>query len=142
MAAYMRNRRALRRSVLLELAGGKCVVCETRENLEFNHIDPTSKSFNLSGAALDKSWARLKEELEKCNVMCTQHHHLNTVEQWDSGILRPWNDKTGEPYVHGTVRMYQEVKCRCFDCKQAKRLYRAKLVGYDEVHPPFIQEIN
>ena len=62
MAAYMANRRANRRVGLVAWLGGKCERCDETENLEFDHIDPESKEFNISGAALDKPWQVLVAE--------------------------------------------------------------------------------
>lgn len=56
-----------------DLLGGVCVVCGTTERLEFDHIDPSTKLFDIA-----KGWARAEkivlEELEKCQLLCKQHH--------------------------------------------------------------------
>lgn len=133
MKDYMASRRALRRQKLIDLAGAKCRVCESTDNLEFNHLDRTTKSFVLSGHNLDTAWDKILEEFGKCELVCSEHHKEYTRGQYSNLELRPWNDKTALPYVHGTVRCYQETKCKCIHCKLAKRLYRNKQVGYDEV---------
>jgi len=32
----------------LDILGGKCIKCGSLENLEFDHIDPSSKLFTIS----------------------------------------------------------------------------------------------
>lgn len=135
MAEYMAARREKRRNSLIDLAGGKCNQCGTIEELEFNHLDRSTKLFNLSGAGLDKPWAKILEEAAKCELVCSTCHRKYTNEQFASGEIRPWNDKTDLPYEHGTVRMYQERKCKCKLCVTAKRMYRNKEIQYDQVIP-------
>jgi hypothetical protein len=66
-----RERRQLMRESALEELGGKCVICGTTENLEFNHIDPSTKEREVS----TKCGLRHKEHL-KCELMCKEHHRL------------------------------------------------------------------
>ena len=40
-----RERRRKKRDILREHLGGKCVMCGTTENLQFDHIDASTKSF-------------------------------------------------------------------------------------------------
>lgn len=135
MAEYMANRRDKRRDKLVALAGGKCEQCGSLDRLEFNHRNRKDKLFGLSGAGLDKSWPTILVELDKCDLLCYTCHKRYTVGQWSSGEIRPWNDKTDLPYEHGTARMYQETKCKCGLCVTAKRMYRNKELGYDQIIP-------
>jgi 5-methylcytosine-specific restriction endonuclease McrA len=66
-----RERRRLMRESALEELGGKCVICGTTENLEFNHIDPYTKEREVS----TKCGLRHKEHL-KCELLCKKHHRL------------------------------------------------------------------
>lgn len=138
MAKYMRERRAKRRQQLLDYRGGMCKVCKTTENLEFNHRDRLDKLFQLSGKALDKTWELLLIEADKCDVLCNQHHLEFTRQQYASGEIKPWNKYMSKiPLMHGTARRYHQGKCRCADCKYAKRLYRAKQIdSWEVVHSP------
>lgn len=80
-AAYRRKRR----SETIEYLGGKCVVCGTTENLEFNHKDPTTKSFNLG-----RFWGKLEDywaEVDKCELLCKTHHAEETKRQWVAGTV-------------------------------------------------------
>jgi hypothetical protein len=130
MALYMKNRRASRRSILINMYGASCRDCKSVEQLEFNHIDRSKKSFTLSGRGLDGNWDIILEELSKCELLCRPCHIVKTKIQYETKQIRQWNDKKSEPLVHGTARSYQEQKCKCNDCKLAKKYYRAKQLSY------------
>lgn len=54
----------------------KCESCgydEHREGLEFHHVDPTTKLFNISSYKTS-SIERLKREIEKCKLLCSRCH--------------------------------------------------------------------
>lgn len=53
--------------------GGKCVICGVTENLEIDHIDRGTKAFDIS-ANTCLSWARIEDELSKCQALCATHH--------------------------------------------------------------------
>jgi hypothetical protein len=61
------------REILIEKLGGKCVECGCTETLEFDHIDPSTKSFNIS-AGYHKPKEVLEEELAKCQLLCNKCH--------------------------------------------------------------------
>ena len=61
------------REILLEKLGGKCAECGSTEALEFDHIDPASKSFNIS-AGYHKPKEVLENELAKCQILCNKCH--------------------------------------------------------------------
>ena len=133
MAEYMKARRLKRRQDLVNLAGNKCGVCKATDNLEFNHIDRSTKLMTLSGKGLDGNWERILTELGKCELLCHDCHLRKTKEQHKNKEIRPWNSNKHLPYIHGTVRTYSEIACRCIDCKYAKKIYREKLVDYSTV---------
>ena len=133
MKQYMKNRRILRRDKLIEMSGSKCARCGNRSNLEFNHKDRKTKLFDLSGSALDKSWSKILEELEKCELLCKCCHGKYTATQYETKEITVWNAEVHGEYVHGTMRTYNELNCRCSECKLAKKLYRNKMVTYNEL---------
>jgi len=61
------------REILIEKLGGKCVECGCTETLEFDHIDPSTKSFNIS-SGYHKPKEVLEEELSKCQLLCNKCH--------------------------------------------------------------------
>ena len=127
MADYMRDRRARRREELISLKGGRCETCGVSGQLEFDHRVPGSQSFRLSGHNLDKVWDKILLELEKCDLLCRSCHLTKTLV---SGENSGGHNKNTAPYSHGTPRMYQETKCKCGLCREAKRRYRAGEISY------------
>ena len=61
------------REILIEKLGGKCVECGCTETLEFDHIDPSTKSFNIA-AGYSKPKEVLLEEVAKCQLLCNKCH--------------------------------------------------------------------
>ena len=60
---------------LIEYKGGKCELCgynKCDSALQFHHKDPTEKDFSISGKSL--SFDRLKEEVDKCMLVCSNCH--------------------------------------------------------------------
>jgi DNA-binding CsgD family transcriptional regulator len=60
---------------LVEYKGGSCIKCGYNKcisALEFHHIDPNGKDFSIGG----KSWSfeRLKKEVDKCILVCSNCH--------------------------------------------------------------------
>lgn len=69
--------RKKRKKFFLSLFDNKCYICgydKTPNALCFHHIDSINKSFNISGTNLEKSISILKEEIEKCVVLCQNCH--------------------------------------------------------------------
>lgn len=60
----------------VEYKGGCCQICEyDRSNsaLEFHHIDPNEKDFGISSYT-NLSWGKIKDELDKCILVCANCH--------------------------------------------------------------------
>lgn len=55
------------------MLGGKCKICESENNLEFDHIDPITKSFCMT-KFLNVSKEKALEELNKCQLLCSECH--------------------------------------------------------------------
>ena len=57
--------------------GGRCVICgydRCIEALEFHHLDPTQKDFGISSKGYTRSWGKVKEEADKCVLLCANCH--------------------------------------------------------------------
>ena len=75
-SCHVNNRRFEVKRRAVEALGGKCSVCGYNRSiyaLDFHHIDPSTKSFNISGAHA-RSWARIEEEIKKCVLLCANCH--------------------------------------------------------------------
>lgn len=61
----------------VEYLGGKCKICgynKCLKALDFHHINPKEKEFNISYFINAKSWETIKEELDKCILLCANCH--------------------------------------------------------------------
>ena len=61
----------------VEYKGGRCQVCgydRCIEALEFHHLDPTQKDFGISHRGYTRSWEKVKEEVDKCILLCANCH--------------------------------------------------------------------
>lgn len=106
---------------MIEYLGGKCARCGTTEALQIDHIDPKTKSFDIS-----KNWARawnlLVLELDKCQALCPEHHlEKSRLNKELRGGQNKWTE-----IQHGTVWAYSKYRCRCEECRAAKRVAREK----------------
>lgn len=95
--AVTKRRRSLKR-MLVEEAGGECTICgysRCYRALEFHHLDPEAKQFELSRRGLTLSLAKLRAEAKKCVLLCSNCHGeveagitavpLNSVSDADPG---------------------------------------------------------
>lgn len=87
------------REILIEKLGGKCVKCGCTERLEFDHIDPSTKSFNIS-AGYHKSKEVLQEELAKCQLLCNKCHIEKSKED---SKFRPKTINGGRPLKYNLL---------------------------------------
>ena len=137
--------RGLKRKLELILyKGGKCEVCGYNHNiaaLEFHHINPDTKEFqldmrHLSNTSLDK----LKVESDKCKLLCANCHRelhnqdltLEKVQKMDFSSKTSFENPTGSicpvcgkhfPKVNGKI--YCSNECR-----------------YKDKNYPSIEEVN
>lgn len=113
-ATHQREWTRRRRREALGLLGGRCVRCGATENLEFDHIDPATKSFSI-GEFGSHSWADILTELKKCQLLCNACH-----------IDKTWADQRASRQ-HGTWAMYSNAGCRCDECREFFNAYRREL---------------
>ena len=65
----------------IEYLGGKCVVCGATERLEFDHIKREGKKYSIA-RKLSYKFDYLKEELDKCQLLCVPCHLKKTAKEW------------------------------------------------------------
>jgi len=70
-----------RKSYCIEYLGGKCVVCGTTHNLQFDHIKREGKKYEIT-RRLTLKFDNLKEELDKCQLLCAPCHLEKTASEW------------------------------------------------------------
>lgn len=123
MNQYMKKRYKQRRQLAFNILGPECKICGSLENLELDHINPKTKTMEIT-----KIWScsmtRFLAEVRKCQTLCKEHHLMKSRLNGDFGGGHNRIDE----YGHGTGHMYDKQKCRCSICREWKRKYRAKLV--------------
>src|SRR5258706_7874062 len=93
-----------------EILGNKCVNCGSIENLEFDHIDQTTKLFTITqrwNCRID----RFLEEIKKCVLRCNRCHKDRTSKQ--------------KSVEHGGG-LTGKRNCRCEKCGPLKNKYNKK----------------
>lgn len=106
---YYRDKR---RPKALAFLGDKCVQCGSTEDLQFDHIKPEDKSFNIKDN-LTPSNEKVQEELKKCQLLCKACHIEKTAKE-NSG------------FSHGTIYGWMKANCSCNECENAKKLWHEK----------------
>lgn len=79
------KRRATLKAMAVEYKGGKCEICGYNKcisALEFHHLNPEEKDFGISTDGNTRSWKRIRPELDKCILVCSNCHreiHYNNI---------------------------------------------------------------
>lgn len=71
------RRRRLIKVKAVNYMGGSCIRCgynKCLSALSFHHTDPAKKDFSISNTGGTKSWKRVKNELDKCILVCQNCH--------------------------------------------------------------------
>lgn len=108
---YHRRYYYKRRAKLIAVLGDRCVRCGDWEHLEFDHVDPDEKSFDIKDN-MTASNPEVLAELLKCQLLCRDCHIEKTrAEAIERG------------FTHGTWYGWMDKKCQCPDCEAAHRKY-------------------
>jgi hypothetical protein len=65
------------RQAAVEYKGGRCKRCGYNtclDALEFHHKDAACKDFSISEKGYTRSWVKVKQELDKCELLCANCH--------------------------------------------------------------------
>lgn len=74
---YVDKRRKKLKQLAVDYKGGACESCgynKCSTALDFHHLDPLQKDFGISSSGTTKSWITIKEELDKCIMLCANCH--------------------------------------------------------------------
>jgi len=77
-ATRARGRRRRRKLEAIEYKGGKCQDCQQTFPVcvfDFHHVDPSQKDFTI-GEHMDISEKKLRAELDKCVLLCSNCHRM------------------------------------------------------------------
>lgn len=88
--------------------------CGATVELDFDHIDPTTKSFAISVAIRDgRGRVKIADELKKCQLLCRSCHIGKTITNLDGGRVEHGGGVSGK------------LGCVCKPCKTQKAKYMA-----------------
>lgn len=111
MAEYMLKRYHRRRAEWLSTLGSCCIDCGSLNNLEFDHDDRTTKSFDVAKALSGWSDKKLVAEMAKCVLRCNSCHAEKSANEESVG--------------HGGG-LTGKKNCRCDKCRPLKNTWQRK----------------
>lgn len=79
----------------LNFLRGKCIKCNSIENLEFDHIYPKTKKFTLTDKFRGSKESFL-EELKKCQLLCKKCHLKKTFTEGGANKNRAVGEQNGK----------------------------------------------
>jgi 5-methylcytosine-specific restriction endonuclease McrA len=92
MNIYMKERWLKRKQKAIDYLGGKCIRCSSKDFLEFDHIDPSSKIMTIARAS-----SRNEEffwiEVNKCQLLCVPCHLEKSAEDIRNGVSTKYKNK-------------------------------------------------
>lgn len=101
--AWVKRRQTERRAAYIQERGGACARCGDAENLEIDHVDPTTKELETGSGFWTRSESVRSAELTKCQLLCRTCHQLKSLGEMASRLCHG----SGATYWRG---------CRCPDC--------------------------
>lgn len=111
MRVYMAKRFRGRREAAIVSLGGKCAICGSTDNLQFDHRDPNDKTFDIAKIWLH-SKKKLMQELTKCQILCKSCHEDKSISDLGHKKARG---------THGTLSSHRY--CKCELCRKAHSEY-------------------
>lgn len=85
-AAQKRQVQQKRKNLIDYLKNHPCIICGEADPvvLDFDHVDPSTKHKTVARmvGGGTYSWARVLEEIGKCQVLCANCHRRRTHEQF------------------------------------------------------------
>lgn len=73
----VQKRRDKVKGMAVEYKGGKCQICGYNKcvaAMDFHHPNPNEKDFSISHKGYTRAWKKVKEELDKCILLCANCH--------------------------------------------------------------------
>ena len=155
--AKQKERALSRKLELIRLKGGKCEICGYDKNiaaLEFHHLDPNVKSFQLDSRHLSNTTRdKIIEELDKCILVCANCHRelhnphfsnenienlLSEMKSKHASVFSKPKRKLickhcGREFDYVTGKLYCSKKCRDADINKKYPSYEEIIEKYNEL---------
>lgn len=88
MSCNTKIRRLRAKMAAVKLLGGKCRRCGFSGHVaafEFHHVRG-KKEFAI-GNVSNKSWATIRRELKKCELLCSNCHRITHASEWNKKLM-------------------------------------------------------
>lgn len=125
-----RDRRALKQRMVDYKGGGACVLCgysKCLRAMDFHHLDPSSKRFNIASSH-NRSWESLRLELDKCILICSNCHF--EIEADAGRSRRRIDDPAGTAVCNDCGKRFTPAKRRsrtkCNSCSSGRATPEAR----------------
>lgn len=78
------RREIIRKNLWNYLLNHPCVDCGENDPivLEFDHIDPSQKTYSIGNMCRDMGWGKIELEISKCLVRCANCHRRKTAKDF------------------------------------------------------------
>lgn len=127
MKASVTRLRQERKQQAVDYKGGRCERCgysKSLRALQFHHPDPTEKEFGI-GSGNTKSWEKLKVELDKCELLCSnchaEHHEQEYSDVIGNSLERVVKEIKGRPFCIDCNKQVQYGSTRCAGCASKRQ---------------------
>ena len=95
-----RIRRYRAKKMGVDYLGGECYRCKWSGDLsgfDFHHMDPDEKEFHLTSSNMsNRTWESVKEELDKCELLCALCHRLEHSDYNNTKISEIINEENDD----------------------------------------------
>jgi hypothetical protein len=120
-------KRKIIKEKLVNYKGGSCIKCSYKQSnsaLCFHHIDKQNKLFSINGHHLCKKWEIVKQELDKCLLLCGNCHGEIHSEEHEKMMQ--------DSYIRMRQVVPQKqtktsVKKNCFHCNNEIVVYKSRI---------------
>lgn len=116
------KRRRVVKIKAIEYKGGACSQCgydKSYEALDFHHLNPDEKDFNISHNGHTRSWESTKKELDKCILICANCHreiHAKLANQ--TPILFQADDNMPNAIIYHEIKPTTYIEKICKQCNK------------------------
>lgn len=115
-----RKRGLIKRSILIDMLGGKCARCGYNKNhsaLNFHHIDPQTKKFQIDVRKCNNTkMSVLIEEANKCELLCANCHMEEHHPESDTTLIEKYKEECKDLIRSSTLDPNYDSRCYCLDC--------------------------
>ncbi len=132
--AWFTRNYASRKAFAISYLGGKCRGCGSVENLEFDHIDPITKSGRIDQFLMLTN-DKLINELNKCQLLCHKCHKEKTSSE-KTEYCKYGHKRTGNTTKDRHCKTCQELNRRRYR-KRARLFQQAEKTDLKSVKSGF-----